>query len=275
MNAVAVVPEQIVSYVTAVSGATPRRIGACIGYVFHRRLVLIGYPLENPFDEKLMETALEQALGIPGLETISVIGPSRPANAPADATVSEDAYYALPLPAPKPAPKLASLLRRAAGEISLTQERRIEKEHQALVQQYLDTRQLAPGTRHIFKNLSPYLETSKSSLIISARYPDGRLAAFGVAEYASPHTAMFIFCFRDKTHAPSGSADLALYGLLEEAQRRGHTRMNLGLGVNDGIRFFKRKWGAEIFLPCIETTWEISKPSVLSTVLGLLKKLKD
>ncbi len=33
-------------------------------------------------------------------------------------------------------------------------------------------------------------------------------------------------------------------------------RMNLGLGVNPGIRRFKEKWGAGRCLPYVETSWE-------------------
>jgi hypothetical protein len=55
--------------------------------------------------------------------------------------------------------------------------------------------------------------------------------------------------------------------LLEEARQHGQTRMNLGLGVNAGISFFKRKWGAEPFLPYVEVSWEV-KPQPLMTRLG-------
>ena len=37
--------------------------------------------------------------------------------------------------------------------------------------------------------------------------------------------------------------------LLDEARARGQTRMNLGLGVNEGISRFKQKWGGLPYLP--------------------------
>jgi hypothetical protein len=91
-----------------------------------------------------------------------------------------------------------------------------------------------------------------------------------VGEYASLHTAFFMFCFRDPDVAPPGSADRLFSMLLEEAVRRGHTRMNLGLAVNEGISFFKSKWGAQLFLPCIETEWEIQTPGVMSRLRSIL-----
>jgi len=48
--------------------------------------------------------------------------------------------------------------------------------------------------------------------------------------------------------------------------------MNLGLAVNAGIGFFKRKWGADLFLPYVEVSWDI-KPlppmARLGRMLGL------
>jgi hypothetical protein len=48
--------------------------------------------------------------------------------------------------------------------------------------------------------------------------------------------------------------------------------MNLGLGVSDGIRFFKRKWGAEPFLPYVETSWQPASAGVLSRLRGMLRR---
>jgi hypothetical protein len=45
--------------------------------------------------------------------------------------------------------------------------------------------------------------------------------------------------------------------------------MNLGLGVSDGIRFFKRKWGAEPFLPYVEASWRPAAPRLFSRLRGL------
>ena len=77
--------------------------------------------------------------------------------------------------------------------------------------------------------------------MLSTRRSDGRLAAFSVGEFGSLHTAFYMFCFRHSGLAPPGSADLLLDALLAEARERGQARMNLGLEVNAGVGFFKRK----------------------------------
>jgi hypothetical protein len=272
VTAGAAVPEQVVAYVSAVAGSRPRMIADCVGYASDGSLVLVSYPLHDPRDVNAMTAAVGQALKIPGLERLTVIGPVRPPQAPEKALAAQDNYYALPVPAPPPGQKLRNLLNRARRELIVVRGRRLENDHTALVQRYLDERRLAAGTRHIFGQLPRYIESSAGSLVVSARLADGRLAAFSVGEFAPLATAFFMFCFRDPEIAPPGSADLVLSSLLEEAHQRGQTRMNLGLGVNAGIGFFKRKWGAEPFLPYVETSWELKRRGFISKLRSLVVK---
>jgi hypothetical protein len=270
-TAMAVAPEQVLPYVCAVAGSTPRVIGPCLGYVKGGGLVLVGYPLHDPLDAAAMAGAVDEALKTPGIQRITVIGPARPPQAPARCTAAQDCYYALPVP-PAPGQKLRNLLRRAGREVTVERGRSCGEDHLALVQRYIDERTLAAGTRHIFRQLPGYLAASAGSLLISARRADGRLAAFAVGEFAARHTAFFMFCFRQSELAPPGAADLLLSGLLDEARERGQARMNLGLGVNAGIRFFKRKWGAEPFLPYVEASWALRAPGLLERLLELVTR---
>jgi len=261
------VPEQVPAYVSAVAGSRPRMIGACVGYESTGHMVLVGYAVHDPRDSRAMAAAVDEALKLPGLSRITVIGPARPAQAPAASPDVQDHYLSLPVPAPLPGQKLRNLLRRAERDLTVECGRLCTPEHMALVQRYLEQRELAVGTRHIFQQLPRYIEASAGSLTVSARRADQRLAAFAVGEFASRHTAMFMFCFRNPELAPPGSADLLLSALLEEARERGQARMNLGLAVNAGIDFFKRKWGAELFLPYVEVSWHV-RPPPLMTRLG-------
>jgi hypothetical protein len=256
----AAVPEQVADYVCAVGGSRPCRLGACVGYEIDGHLVLVGYPLHDPRDESALNAAVEQGLTLPGLRRITVIGPARPPQAPPDAPEVRDEHVGLPVPPPAARRKLRSLLRRAAREVTIAPGRELGPEHATLVGRYLEERALDAGTRYIFGRIGHYLGASATAQIVSARRGDGRLAAFSVGEFASRHTGFFMFSFRDPDLAPPGSADLLLAHLLEEARARGQTRMNLGLGVNAGVAFFKRKWGAEPFLPYVEVSWGIVAP---------------
>lgn len=270
----AVVPEQLVCYVQAVAGSTPRLFDACLGYETPDDLVLIGYPLHDPpqslLDEQALSRSVELALESSTAPKITVLAASRPEQAPAVTTNEtsskdspddiRDAYLALPIPAPAPNQKLRNLLRRAGREVTLDQGRTLDQEHLALIDRYLESRDLEPGTRLIFRNIPAYVQACPGALVVSAwlnRNDDApRLAGFAVGDFTSLSTAFYMFAFRDPDIAPPGTADLLLHALLQEGEQRGQVRMNLGLGINPAIRYFKLKWGAEVFLPCVETSWE-------------------
>lgn len=275
VSAEAALPEQVVAYVRTVSGLQPLLIESCVGYRAEEHMVLVGYPLHDPLDQAAMSLAIDTALNLPELQEITVIGPCRPSQAPHSVRSSQDDYYQLPIPAPPLPSKLKSLLRRADRELSIETGQVLKKDHRHLINRYLSEKTLEIGTRRIFQKIPSYLEASSTCRVVSAWTAEGRLAAFAIGEYASLHTAFFMFCFRDASIAPPGSADRVFFELLQEAEKCGQTRMNLGLGIHDGIRFFKRKWNAKPFLPCIETAWKISKPDVMTGIrrfLGFSKK---
>lgn len=269
VTAQAQTPEQVIPYVCAVSELKPRMLGPCVGYEREGEVVLVGYPLHDPKDAGAMAEAVSLALRLPGLRRITVIGPARPPQAPESAAIEEDGYYSLPVPAPAPGQKTRNLLRRAGRELTVEYGGSWGEDHTALVRRYLNERPLAAGIRHIYKRLPRYLAESSSSVLVSARLADGRLAAFSVGEYAGLAMAFYMFSFRDPGIAPPGATDLLLSQLLETASERGHTKMNLGLSINEGISFFKRKWGAVPFLPYVQATWETASPEI-STVLASL-----
>ncbi len=255
-TAQAVVPEQVVPYALAVGDGTPRWFGACIGYQTGDHAVVVGYPLHDPLDRAATAEAVNLAMDSPEVRRITVLAPARPPQAPAQALSVEDGYYGLDLPIVPPRPKLANLLRRAERELKVDRGRALDAAHDAMVKRYLAERTLLPGTRRVYSRLHRYLETSPGVLVFSARHGDGRLAAFAIGEFGALSTAFFMFCFRDPNLAPPGSADLVLLALIREAETRGHQRVNLGLGINEGVRFFKRKWDAELFLPYVEVSWD-------------------
>ncbi len=268
ITAGAVVPEQVVAYVRAVTGADPALFGSCIGYRSGEGVVLVGYPFEDPRDEGRMSEAVEEALSAPGVGRITVLGPARPRQAPPSAESREDVYFALPLPAPPRGAKLRHLLRRAARELYREEGASLGPEHRELIGRYLRERAFAEGTRLIFERIPQVVAACAEVRLFSVRLSDGRLAAFAVGEFSALTTAFFLFCFRDPQIAPPGSADFALAQFIAEAERRGHAQVNLGLAVNEGVSFFKRKWGARPFLPCVETSWVLSpRPSGLGRFL--------
>ena len=264
ITAQAVVPEQLLPYVQAVGGGSPVLCANCVAYVAEGHAVLIAVPpgdaaLDPQQAREHMAQAVDAALALPGIRRITVLAPAVPPQAPAGTAQHEDHYWSLPLPPPPPGQKLRSLLRRAVRDAVAAPEM-WSAEHAALVERYISERQFDAGSCHIFRSLPAYLAAAPDAVLFAARAPaSGELLAFCIGDYSSLSTAFYMFAFR-QPHAPPGTADLLLAALIREAEARGHSRVNLGLGVNKGIGFFKQKWGAVPFLPHVETAWPVAHP---------------
>lgn len=207
-----------------------------------------------------VDSAVEDALALPEVRRITVLAPVRPSRAPADAQHgTPDAYWDLPLPLLRPDgslpwAKLRNMERRALREVEVVREA-WKPDHAALVQDFLRRKPFEPGTVHIFSRLEAYVTSHPDVQLWAARHRrDDSLQAFAVGDYASLSTAFYMFAFRRRDAVP-GCADALLAGLVSEAEARGHGRFCLGLGIDPGVRFFKRKWHARPLLPCLETTW--------------------
>ena len=261
LSAQALVPEQLAAYVQSVS---QNRLKNCEGFalwVSNEDAVLVGYPADG---EDLAEgslrlrlnRAISSALRLPDLRRITVLAPFRPDLAPSSATVVDgDSWWFMDLPF-SPGQKLRNMLRRANREIQITQEN-WNSEHARLVDMYIKTRPLHPGTRHIFSRLDNYLRNAKGAILFAARTADGNLAALTVGDYSALRTAFYMFAFRQHD-SPPGTSDALLDTLIHEAVKRGHSQLNLGLGISDGIGFFKKKWNARPAMPYVETSWAIT-----------------
>lgn len=284
------VPEQLVHYVRAVSGRKPLFAAGHVAYLHDDHAVLVAYPEFEP-GSVLHEAAAEETAPVPGFSlapalevlrqycgSVTVLAPFVPREAPPDTSINRDCYWQIPLPLAKSGTKLRNMLRRADRDVSLHEES-WSPEHEALVNRYLATRVLEPGTRKIYSALSAYVATGGGMYpearisLLGARRKEGGLAAFALGDFSGLHTAFYMAAFRYED-APPGTADLLLQGLIARAEISGHARMNLGLGINPGVAFFKRKWGAAVYLPYVESSWafSFSKKSGKSLLRRLFKR---
>lgn len=268
VTAQAITPDQIIPYVRAVSGLESRLCGGCALHHGGGQAVLVAYPAGKPDDMAAVDAAVAEALALPGLEHITVIAAGRPAAAPATAESTADAYWSLPLPLAHPSgragQKTRNLVRRAGRDITIDQgggPGAWTPEHAALAESFIEKKgdALDAGSIHIFRKLGDYLAAAPEARLFSARDASGRLLACAIGEYASFTTAFYMFAFR-APDAPPGTADALLSALAAEGAERGHGVLNLGLGMGAGVSFFKKKWGATPFLPCVETAWTPAPP---------------
>lgn len=261
----AVTPDQLLPYVAAVSAPETTIIASSLLHTYGDNAVLVAYPLHDPLDAEAAAKAIAEVLLMPSIRHISVLSASRPREAPPDATSSKDTYWQLPLPVPAPHAKLRNMLKRASQEVDIDTGTGITawtQEHQKLAQEFIKNKaSLDDGSRYLFAKIPDYLAGAPDALLFSGRRKtNGELVALTVGDYSALSTCFYMFAFRSPA-APPGVADLLLQKLAEEGVKRGHERLNLGLGINAGIEFFKKKWQAQKFLPYVETSWNIQPKS--------------
>ena len=265
LTAQAYVMEQVAPYVVAVGGMRALPRDACMTYEDGERCVVVAYPPEyDPAQEPAssaqarsaaLNAAVRNALALCRCASVTVLAPEKPESAPAGAAVRTDAYAFLPVPLPAPGAKLRNMLRRAERECVIAAER-MGEEHESLLRAFCLSHALDAAARSIHANIGRYLASSPDAVLFAARATgDGRLLALAVGEYASLTTAFYMFAARAPSCSP-GVADALLREVAREAGRRGHSQLNLGLGINEGIRRFKKKWGPARLVPYVETSWE-------------------
>lgn len=271
-SAMAQSPDQLLPYVEAVSGMTSSLCGDCILYRYENSGVLITYSATDPLNRDAMNEAVAKALQLADLEQLTVIGPEVPKLAPKDCTKTEDMYWGLKLEKIEKGPKLRNMLKRAKRELRVEKSTGSEawtEAHEKMVERFCKhkTGSLSDESIFLFGKMAKYLGNAPEACLFSALNEQGDLKACAIGDFSAFSLAFYMFAFREQD-APPGSADLLLDEIIAEAAQRGYEYINLGLGVNSGIEFFKKKWGAFPLFPYVESSWKIKRKSWLARLLG-------
>lgn len=245
----ACVPEQIPTLMGLISGGRPFLMGDYLGLVKDNWLIFIGYPLETEFKPEQCLGQVEQALQTYRPEVLWFIGPEIPVSlAETCRRRNSDEYYQLDLQPLKLRSSLRRAVKKAAAALTVDQSRSFTPEHQSLVTEFKQEQTLPPLIEALYGAMPAYLAHSTTGEILNARDHRDRLVAFYVVETAArPFDAYVLGCYSRKNYVPYAS-DLLFFEMIERSRSRGKSTVNLGLGVNQGIRRFKKKWGGLPYL---------------------------
>ncbi len=271
VSACAHTPDQLLPYVRAMGQVQTTLVGSYLVHTHGQHAILVGYNIRDIHETQGIEDAVAHVLTWSHMERITVIAPVRPQLAPAHAVSTNDAYYCVPLPVHvEKHANARTMCRRATLSSGLrivqhshnwhsahdaSQGQAWTSAHQELMLHYVGRPDMALDTKLLFQRIGTYCHHVDEAHIFSAYDANGALLAFTIADFTSLHTAFYMFSMR-WPHAPAGVADALLYSLLREAHARGYAQCNLGLGINKGITFFKKKWGAVPSIPYVQTAWE-------------------
>lgn len=238
------VPEHLPDYVTAVSGAEPFLHEDYLCYVRASHLIFVGYSLDK--DRSDTAEAYESTCRRFKPATVAVMGPSLWLNDLLLENRTEDAYYCLDLPLPKLGQELVYMIRRAEREVRVS-EGMYGNEHHLLLEAFLSARMVGPGYEEVFRHIPAYLGSSQTVRLLEARRRD-ELVAFTIVDLGSASYGFYLFNVRSLTDPVPGASDLLLNETVKMSVAAEKRALNLGLGINSGIRRFKEKWGGVPFL---------------------------
>ena len=266
----AYVPEHIPRYVTAISRTEPYLFGDFIAYAKKGHLILIGYPLKEPFEEKQLLRALEDAVKRLKPKTVSLTAPSIPPSINDCTHSPSDHYYRLDLSTLSVSQKLRNMLKRAGRELSVEKNKIFDEQHRKMVNEFLKVHPVDEATRSIFQRIDKYLSSSKTAWIFDARDKGNELVAFDVAEFRPRSYSFYMFNFTSDARYVPGVSDLLLSEVIQQTKKERKKFINLGLGINSGVTFFKKKWGGVAFLPYAFCSYRLSRKENLETLLQKL-----
>ena len=266
----AYLPEHLPGYVTAISQTDAFLFEDFVAYSSAGLLIFVGYPLSGPCEEKRLEKALDAAIRQLHPERVSLMAPAIPRSVEKGDRPPSDHYYRMDLSSVSVTPKTRNMLTRAGRDLTIVESRSFAEEHAALVEEFLDTRSMEEATRFIFGRIDRYLAASETAWIFEARNGRGELVAFDVAEFEPGDYALYMFNFRSGTRSVPGASDLLLSGVIQQAAASGKKYINLGLGINPGVAFFKEKWGGAAFLPHASCLYHPARKGLLEMLLRSL-----
>ena len=242
----AYLPEHLPDYVTAVSGAQPYLIKNHICFCHRRHMMFIGFPLGDSTNDTVLAYLAACERYKPA--TVAIIAPRIWLLNDVCEKQPGDRYYRLKLPLSSIHAQVAYMVRRAQRDLVIMRGK-FSREHKRIVKEFLNARQLTPDQIYLFKHLHHYLKHSPCTILLEAR--KGReLVAFTVIDLGSANYAFYLFNFRSIKFNIPGASDLLFREMVNVAQSSGKKAINLGLGINSGIRRFKEKWGGVPFLSC-------------------------
>jgi hypothetical protein len=245
----AYVPEHIVSLMALISKGRPFLIEDHVGFVKDNWLILVGYPLEQEFSLARCEQIVKQVVESHRPEYLWFIGPEiPPALLERCQNRQTDQYYRLDLAQTKPKSSLRRVAQKAGETLIVARTRTFSREHLALVAELRQRQNLPPLIEALYEAMPDYVAHSASACVLEARDKKGKLGAFYVVELAAPAFDTYILGSHSKTNYMPHASDRLFLEMITLAQERGKQVINLGLGVNEGISRFKKKWGGKPFL---------------------------
>ena len=259
------VPEHSPAFMSAVSGGSFFVRGDYCFLAAQDWLMALGYPLHTTYSPEAFETALRMALDQTGARNCWCIAPSLPSRLIPHETASDD-FFILPAAAAVPS-RLRRPLERARACLRVDMTTRFSPQHRRLWSEFTTRVPLKANVRELFARTEQAMGTP-DLVLLNAWDKKEALAACLLLDFAPKPFVSYIIGAHSRSPYTPHASDLLIATLLDEARKHGKDYIHLGLGVHEGIRRFKRKWGAAPVLPYRMAVWKEQPEAKRDAELG-------
>ena len=266
----ATVPEHSVLFMQAMSGGEPFLIGPYLFIAAEDWLIAVGYPLSGEPGTADFDQALAEAVRRARARTCWAISPSLPNRLKAYRRDRDD-YYVLAADTKVPQ-RLERLAEKTSGLLRVEEGRTFTAAHRRLWAEFVGRAALPPNVRELFAKTEAVLQKAPGLVLLNAWDPRGQLAACLLLDTAPRAFLTYLIGAHSRTHYTPYASDLLFREMIRIARRQGKEFLHLGLGVNEGIRRFKTKWGGAPASPYEMAAWQ-EKETVRSGVNELMRVL--
>jgi hypothetical protein len=246
----AYVPEHSVELITRISGGEPFLFKDYFLCRTEDRLILIGYPLQHDFNVEEFDKILTEIKEMYHPAHISLIAPELPPSVTKVCSEREsDYYYTLDLDGRPIRAGLQKSYAKAMLELAVERSTELGTAHRDLAQEFVARVELPPRVKELLFRMWDYVGRSDGSLVLTAWDRRDKLAAFYVMDMSPADFSTYIIGCHSKQDFAQGASDLLFHEMIRVSTERNKKYIHLGLGVNKGIRQFKKKWGGTPGLP--------------------------
>ena len=254
-SSIRTVPEHSVSFMAAISGGKSVIFRDYLFLTGEGWLIAVGYPFGSPHDAREFFAALTDMAEKTQAGDYWAIAPEMPQELQPHVDET-DVYYVLPVHFPVPA-KVRGPVRKAANSLTVDEGKVFTAAHRRLWAEFLRRKDFKPHVHELFARTASMLAAPGTDVrLLNAWDAGGDLAACCVMDYSPQEFSSYIIGAHSRENYTPHATDLLFAMMLENARKSGKRYIHLGLGVNDGIRRFKEKWGAVKTLPYQAASWK-------------------
>jgi uncharacterized protein YbaP (TraB family) len=250
------VPEHSVTFMESMSGGKAFLVDSYLFYHADKLLMAIGYPLSGTYKSDVFYKALTKALDYTAATDCFAICPFLPRQL---RVYQKDLCQYFTLSSNQQIPsRLERLAERAALTLRVEEGNEFTLAHQRLWAEFVGRTPLTANVRRLYERTQKVVNPDSNLILLNAWDTNGNLAASLLLDLNPQKFLSYILGAHSRIHYTPYASDLLFSKMLTIAKREGKEYIHLGLGVNDGIRRFKKKWGGTATMSYEMAAWHDS-----------------